>query len=314
MLRRLTHLFTPHHTNNHKPKLLHHGSLLILFSLLVTSQALLLVAQTLYPNVLGFASQIPPSTIIELTNQKRAESGLAPVTHNDKLSDAARRKAADMFNKDYWSHNAPDGTKPWSFILAAGYNYLHAGENLARDFNNPNSVVDAWMASPTHKDNLLNSRYQEIGVAVVDGQLGGVETTLVVQMFGTPQSFSPTVSQVSGSTSIVEKAQAQEPVMTIEPTTKPEAPLAIPTPTPIAETALIPTQDVALNQPPLNALTLTKVISYSFLLLILIVLLVDWYIAWDRNLIRLSGRNWAHLAFLGMIFLLGIIIKQGLIL
>lgn len=308
MLDNLVHLFIPHHSNNHKPKVLHHGSLLILISLFVSAQALLTLSQLIYPNVLGFASQIPPTTIIELTNQKRQQAGLSVVTHNEKLSDAARRKAVDMFNKDYWSHNAPDGTKPWSFIIAAGYNYLHAGENLARDFNNPNSVVDAWMASPTHRDNLLNSRYQEIGIAVVDGQLGGVETTLVVQMFGTPQSFNPSTSAVSGSTTIVPPAQAKEPepVVVVEEIVKTPNEEIIPTPT--------PTQDRSLNQPVLNTFSLSKVISFSFLILIFSILLIDWFIAWDRNIIRLSGRNWAHLAFLGTILALGFIIKQGLIL
>jgi len=216
-----------------------------------------------------------------------------------------------MFAKDYWAHNAPDGTKPWSFILAAGYNYLHAGENLARDFTNPQAVVDAWMASPTHRDNIMNAHYQDIGIAVVDGQLGGVETTLVVQMFGTPQSTAPALTQGS-QTTLVREAIAQEPTApTLTPTQKPQLPDATPTPTP---EQFVPTQISDLNYPLINTFTLSKVISLSFVILIFVVLLIDWYVAWDKNLIRISGRNWAHLAYLGLVIALSLIIKQGLIL
>ncbi len=298
MLSHLYHLFTPHHTNNHKPKVLHPTSLVILLSLFITSQALISLTQLIYPQILGYASQIPPTTVIDLTNQKRAEAGLSPLKYNPKLADAARRKASDMFIKNYWAHNSPDGTKPWAFVLAAGYNYLHAGENLARDFNNPNTVVDAWMASPTHRENLLNARFTEIGIAVVDGQFDGVETTLVVQMFGTPQSTSPALTQ-GDNTSVIPAAQAQEP------------PVPTPTPTPKEN---LPTQQASLVQPVFSTFTLSKIISLLFLILIFTVLLIDWFIAWDRNLIRLSGHNWAHLAFLGVIIALSLIIKQGLIL
>jgi hypothetical protein len=311
MFDRLAQLFIPQKSNNYRPRLVQPATLAIIVSFVLTSQALLSYITVLYPTILGYASQIPPAQVIEITNQKRAEAGLPPVVYNDQLSDAARRKAADMFAKDYWAHNAPDGTKPWSFILAAGYNYLHAGENLARDFTNPQAVVDAWMASPTHRDNIMNARYQDIGIAVVDGQLGGVETTLVVQMFGTPQSTAPALTQGS-QTTLVREAIAQEPTApTLTPTQKPQLPDATPTPTP---EQFVPTQISDLNYPLINTFTLSKVISLSFVILIFVVLLIDWYVAWDKNLIRISGRNWAHLAYLGLVIALSLIIKQGLIL
>jgi len=311
MFDRLAQLFIPQKSNNYRPRLVQPATLAIIVSFVLTSQALLSYITVLYPTILGYASQIPPAQVIEITNQKRAEAGLPPVVYNDQLSDAARRKAADMFAKDYWAHNAPDGTKPWSFILAAGYNYLHAGENLARDFTNPQAVVDAWMASPTHRDNIMNAHYQDIGIAVVDGQLGGVETTLVVQMFGTPQSTAPALTQGS-QTTLVREAIAQEPTPpTLTPTQKPQLPDATPTPTP---EQFVPTQISDRSYPLINTFTLSKVISLSFVILIFVVLLIDWYVAWDKNLIRISGRNWAHLAYLGLVIALSLIIKQGLIL
>lgn len=316
MFDKLTHLFTPHHSNNHKPKLLHHTSLAVLVTLLILSQTFLSLAKFAYPHILGYASQIPPETVVALTNQVRAERGLPNLDYNPQLADAARRKAADMFTKDYWSHTSPDGTKPWYFVLAAGYNYLHAGENLARDFKNPDTIVKAWMASPTHRANLLNPQYREIGIAVVDGNLLGQETTLVVQMLGTPQTSSPQVA--SGQNNVIPPAQAQEtqttPTSTPSPQTSP-----IPTPTPTPQK---PANFDDVQQPMtagsivslLNPFSLAKVISLSFALLVVIVLVVDWYIAWKNNLIRISGRNWAHVAFMGIVIILVIIIRQGLIL
>lgn len=140
-----------------------------------------------FPGVLGYATNISSQDVIELTNQERSKAGLGTLKANAVLSEAAEAKARDMFLKDYWAHNSPDGREPWDFIDEAGYVYLSAGENLAKDFNHSDSVVRAWMNSPTHRDNIVNSNFEEIGVAVVDGELNGFKTTLVVQMFGTPQ-------------------------------------------------------------------------------------------------------------------------------
>ena len=135
------------------------------------------------PQVLGTVT-FSADQIITLTNQKRAEYGLPALTYNSKLAKAAGAKAANMFLENYWAHNSPSGKTPWSFISAAGYKYIFAGENLARDFDNPSAVVNAWMNSPTHRDNLLDKNFAEIGVAVSYGKLTGREGILVVQEFG----------------------------------------------------------------------------------------------------------------------------------
>src|SRR3989344_8481927 len=202
------HLFLPHTHNNHKAKLLHHRSLLILLGIFVMAQSALSIIGSTPSNVLSYASFISPSTVIELTNKERRIVGLPALKENGKLDRAAVAKAADMIARDYWAHNAPDGTEPWTFILNSGYSYLHAGENLARDFRDPASVVTAWMKSASHKANLISPKYQDIGVAVVDGKLNGVETTLVVQMFGTTQVATPQVS--SANDSVIQRVFAQE--------------------------------------------------------------------------------------------------------
>ena len=163
------------------------------------------------PHILGLASY-SAEQIVTLTNIKRAENGLAPLISNVLLSNAAQAKAADMYRDDYWAHFSPGGTTPWSFIANVGYKYVYAGENLARDFSDPTAVVDAWMASPTHRSNLLDENFKEIGVAVSDGTLTGREGALVVQMFGSSitrlaESVSDVGDNVSGEQIYVESAE-----------------------------------------------------------------------------------------------------------
>ncbi len=268
------HLFLPHQHNNFKARLLHHHSLLVLLGIFIMAQSAISIFHTANPNVLGYASQISPTAIVELTNRQRQAAGLNTLKENKLLDEAAAAKAADMFARDYWAHNAPDGTEPWSFVLGSGYSYLHAGENLARDFRDPDSVVTAWMKSPSHKANLISSKYRDIGVAVVDGKLNGVETTLVVQMFGTSQSATPSVA--SRNISVVPQVFAGE--------------------------ARISSFDVSRS------------ISLAFAILIIFTLAFDWLIVWRRNIIRISGKTWAHLTYFLTLLAILILLKQGLVL
>lgn len=130
-----------------------------------------------------------PSTneriLIDLTNRERAAHGLSILQYDATLTEAAYAKARDMLANDYFDHFSPDGKSPWQFMQAAGYSYWKAGENLAIDFADAKDAMPAWMASPTHKANIMKSSYNEIGIAVVKGEFKGRETTVIVQMFGT---------------------------------------------------------------------------------------------------------------------------------
>jgi hypothetical protein len=309
MLKHLAGLFVPHHRNNHKPRVLHISSLITLIALLAIVQNGITLTRRYAPDILGFASNISPSRVVELTNNERANAGLPPLVMDERLNDAARRKAADMFAKNYWAHVSPTGTKPWAFIMAAGYNYLHAGENLARDFSNPETAMAAWMASPTHKENIMSGRYQNIGIAVADGTLNGVETTLIVQMFGVLQSSTP---QVNAASTVVKPVAAAAPTIVItnapEPSPTPEEPV------PVTPDVQQPTPAPESKMPAYDAMWVSKVMSLSFAILIMVVLAVDWLIVWRRNLVRLSGKSWAHLTYLAFILALTLIIRQGLIL
>jgi hypothetical protein len=135
------------------------------------------------PGVLGEASEVTAQNVFQSVNSARAKEGSHQLIWNDSLAQAAQAKANDMIARNYWSHVTPDGKQPWSFIDATGYNYKLAGENLARNFSNTPNLVEAWLASPTHRANLLHNAYQETGIAAVKGNMDGRETILVVQMF-----------------------------------------------------------------------------------------------------------------------------------
>lgn len=106
------------------------------------------------------------SQLIALTNTQRSASGLAPLAVNSKLNASAAAKARHMDTQGYWAHTAPDGTSPWTFVRSAGYAYTVVGENLAKDFSSDQAVVAAWMGSATHRANILNPRFKDVGIAI----------------------------------------------------------------------------------------------------------------------------------------------------
>ncbi|MCX8008608.1 MAG: CAP domain-containing protein, partial [Patescibacteria group bacterium] len=169
----IKHFFIPHHGNNHRAKALHLDLMTIYILLFAIVNIGLRSLHQKFPDILGYATNIQVQQLLQKTNEKRIEAGLRPLVLNQQLSQAAAKKAQDMFAKNYWAHIAPDGRTPWDFILAAGYKYSVAGENLAKNFQDSESVVNAWMASPTHRDNILKSSYRDVGFAVVNGRLQG---------------------------------------------------------------------------------------------------------------------------------------------
>lgn len=183
----IKHAFVPHKTKNTRALLLTNSFLGFYVLLLVLLILSVKFVPILLPGVLGYASDIKISDLLTETNTLRIQKGLNPLVLNDSLSVAAQNKAQDMFANNYWAHVSPQGVKPWEFILQQDYDYLYAGENLAKNFNSSSSVVEGWYNSPSHRENLLSDKYDEIGFAVVNGTLDGYETTLVVQMFGKPK-------------------------------------------------------------------------------------------------------------------------------
>jgi len=127
-------------------------------------------------------------------SQVRQAEDLRPLELNDSLSAAAGLKARDMLVRQYWAHNAPDGTTPWYWFREVNYRYDFAGENLAKGFGTPAGVIAAWMDSEEHRKNAMSADYEDVGFGVADGVLDGQQTTIVVAMYGSPVG-SPLVSQ-----------------------------------------------------------------------------------------------------------------------
>ena len=125
--------------------------------------------------------------VIRLANVKRKEFGLPSLVVSAKLSASAKLKVEDMFNNQYFSHDSPSDIAIGDLAASVGYEFIAIGENLALgNFKNDEALVNAWMNSSGHRENILNPKYKEIGVAVARGTFEGKTTWLAVQHFGTP--------------------------------------------------------------------------------------------------------------------------------
>lgn len=148
----------------------------------------------------GYLAAVVSTVLVDLTNGDRASFGLHTLAMNPTLVDAAQRKADDMAAKSYFAHTSPEGRTPWHWFKEANYSFLYAGENLAVYFTDSADVERAWMNSPTHRANILNTHFTEIGIATAEGVYQGRPTVFVVQMFGAPAKV---VAGVSTSTAPV---------------------------------------------------------------------------------------------------------------
>ncbi len=281
-IHKIAHLIIPRESNNQKAKLLHNSSLTVITFVFILYQLIISFVPRFAPKILGFAANISPDEVVRLTNEKRTQAGLLPLSLNSTLSQAAQAKGADMLNKAYWAHVAPDGTQPWVFFTDFGYKYKYAGENLARDFSSASSAIEAWMDSASHRENLLSSKYKEIGIGVVEGNLAGVDTTVIVQFFGAEYADSVPAVPVAEA----KAATAQE---------------AVPTPMPPAGQAKI----------LVSPFDVTRSVSLGIVGLLLFVLVVDGTLVSKRKVARIAGRTFAHIAFLGMILAIVLILKAG---
>jgi uncharacterized protein YkwD len=139
-------------------------------------------------SVLGSSSNFSSNALLSQTNQARTAASEPALTLDPQLTAAAEAKANDMVSRNYWAHNTPDGKTPWTFIVAAGYQYQAAGENLAYGFDNASDTVTGWMNSPEHRANILNASYQNVGFGVASSpnyQGKGPETVVVAE-YGQP--------------------------------------------------------------------------------------------------------------------------------
>lgn len=160
-----------------------------------------LICNALWPasnNVLGAHSDLSAGSLLAQTNVQRVADHETYLTLSSRLNKAAQTKAEDMVARNYWSHNTPSGQTPWSFITAAGYSYQKAGENLAYGFSSADTAVAAWMNSPTHRANILNGSYRQVGFGLASAKDFNHDgpTTVIVAMYAEPAASSSTATTV----------------------------------------------------------------------------------------------------------------------
>ncbi|MDD5738861.1 MAG: CAP domain-containing protein [Candidatus Pacebacteria bacterium] len=200
----LKKLFIPCNDNNFRPKILE-GKYLVYILLLA---CFLRLSTFLFfwqlPNT-SFFADISRMVLIDSLNDERAGLKLGTLKENNLLNQASLLKANDMMQNGYFSHTSPAGITPWYWFKKVGYNYRSAGENLGIGFVDSAELHQAWNESPSHKANLVNANYKDVGISFVEGNFQGSKTTIVVQMFGAlksvPQTKPPTqTTQTSPTT------------------------------------------------------------------------------------------------------------------
>jgi hypothetical protein len=169
------------------------ASILIVSIFLLTSLDKILLRSNEYASVIA-------AVLVDMANSDRTVNNLHGLTLSPALVAAAQAKAEDMAAKSYFAHTSPEGKDPWYWFKQAGYNFAYAGENLAVDFSDSGDVNTAWMNSPSHRENLLDPHFTEVGIATAYGFYQGHPTVFVVQEFGTPSAHETARVAVTSTT------------------------------------------------------------------------------------------------------------------
>lgn len=285
------HHFLPHPEQQKRATLLSNRAIVIYCLAMLLIAGVFRFLPKVVPGVLGYASDITVKDLLTYTNARRKDAGLSELRLNSALTSAAHQKAEDMFKDQYWAHISPDGTEPWDFILGQNYDYIYAGENLAKNFSNSKDVVEAWMKSTSHKENLLSPNYDEIGFAVVNGVIEGYETTLVVQMFGRPRNAAQVASVYEEQTVLEKEATAAVSERVELPATEGTS-----------ESLQQPVYTQALPEnPALDVTVATKTVSAVFGGFVGTLLALDVWYSKRKGIHKFTGHTVAHLGILVLV-------------
>lgn len=263
MRKRAKNYLIPTEENDFKPHALQGVSVAVMGVLVVLTFALVNVQSFVWQGSEWLVSSVLPAVIVDLTNKERANEHVGTLQRSSLLDEAARLKAEDMATKGYFAHESPDGTTPWDWFDAVGYDFLSAGENLAVHFTDSSDVVQAWMDSPGHRENILQAAYIEIGVGTAKGEYEGYPTIFVVQMFGVPRAaFADTSATIESSEEPTRVISSSAPTVvlgdqTVNPASDEKVtpvPVVASEPTPVetiatgTETAIISDTDQAFSE------------------------------------------------------------------
>ncbi len=307
--------FVPHKHKKIRARLLSNRALILYALVQIALVAIIRVVPLFAPGILGYASNINSQDLLKYTNETRAKVGLKPLSMNQELSEAAQSKAQDMFKVGYWAHVSPMGTKPWDFILDQDYDYVYAGENLAKNFSNSKDVVEAWYTSPSHRDNLLSSNYDDIGFAVINGVIDGYETTIVVQMFGRERVATKLASESVNAPEVPAKVEEEiTPIEVPEPVIEeaPEVPAkvaqnvegeATPILQQLSESKNIVEEKFERNELFVDVKSATRSITYTFGGFVVALLCLDLWYSKKHGILKVTGHTFAHIIFLALVLM-----------
>lgn len=247
MYKEIKNYFIPHQGNNHKPHSLRSKSAKILLGITLIAEIIIMVlVLPIFPAKLDYLAAVLPSVLIQSTNQTRLEKSLGSLKESPVLTTAAQLKADDMANKGYFAHITPDGKQPWFFFDTVGYSYRSAGENLAVNFIDSEDVHDAWMNSDTHRANILQGKFTEIGIATSRGRYQGKEVIFVVEFFGTP-SVSAQIVPTPPTITQINRPVTTENVLALKPETKIDSKMTVEEKVLGEETEVLAITDVDLD-------------------------------------------------------------------
>jgi hypothetical protein len=309
---KLKHFFLPHPHTHKKAHLLSIKAFLVYFLFFIVLQSGFSFINKVHPGVLGISTAIDYEEVIKLTNVERQKNGLAPLSENKELDASAFAKGENMYAENYWAHYSPSGKDPWGFMKEAGYTYSYAGENLAKNFYTAQDVVTAWMNSPTHRENMLNTHYTEIGISVNEGILEGQKTILVIQHFGRPteylaQSGNSAVAQAATSV----PAPTKVPIIRTNTTPTPSI-AATPTPTvspsveQLVQANSLPITPASTNNNVLvqgfsiDQYQIFRLFGLGFLGFIALLIGLDLYMIRKRLIHRFATHHISHFALLSL--------------
>ncbi|HVS78763.1 MAG TPA: CAP domain-containing protein [Candidatus Saccharimonadales bacterium] len=171
-----------------------------------------------FGRVLSYSTSMSVNSLLTDTNAARNAHGVPSLSLSHKLDAAAQAQADDMATRDYWSHDTPEGSPPWTWVTDQGYAYEKLGQNLAAGFSDEQSTVDGWMASAPHRENLLDSSFTQVGFGYANNAnytaAGGGPMTIVVAFYGEPQVLGASTTQPTsenGPTALAASTESTPP-------------------------------------------------------------------------------------------------------
>jgi uncharacterized protein YkwD len=182
----LRHFLIPSEHNDFSPRVLQKTASLLMAGLVLLTFVITNLQTVLWQSSDRLVGSVLPAVVVDATNAARQKEKVPTLVRSVKLDEAATYKARHMATAGYFAHFSPDGVSPWYWFALVEYPYARAGENIAIHFSDSKAVVAAWLDSPAHRANILDSDFLEIGVGTAEGMYRGKKTVFVVQLFATP--------------------------------------------------------------------------------------------------------------------------------